>query len=116
MRVALGCVRMDPLPDDPPPLEDAARPLEGHGLLWLKVDSSTSAASKDSADIELIARVVDGAFPRLHMGIQCNRVLAEDFPLFFLDKELCELHAGEAVCDDDKDVEEATVVLSDVVE
>ena len=111
-----GCVRLDPLPDDPPPLEDTTRPLEGHGLLWLKVDSSTSATPKDAADLEPIARAVDRAFPRLYKGIQRNRVLAEYLPVLFLDKELRELHAGEAVCDDDNDVGEATVVFSDVVE
>ena len=85
-------MRMDPLPDDPPLLEDATRPLEGHGLMWLKLGESANAPS----DLKPIARVIDRAFPRVSQEIQRRHVnvLDEYLEWSSLERELLALHSG----------------------
>ena len=88
LHLFLTRMRMDPLPDDPPPLEDATRPLEGHGLLWLKLGESANAPS----GLEPIARVVDRAFPRVSKELRRAHALYERLKWSFLERELCALH------------------------
>ena len=90
LHLSLMRMRIDPLPDDPPPLEDAARPLEGHGLLWLKLGESVNAPS----GLEPIARVVDRAFPRVYKELRRAHALYERLEWSFLERELCALHSG----------------------
>ena len=91
LHLQLPYVRTDPLPEDPTPLEEATRPLEGHGLLWLKVGRAPGRR-KDSAYIAPIVRAVDRAFPRLYEEVQRART-SSIYPRWsFLEKELCSLH------------------------
>ena len=91
--LCLPYVRTDSLPADPPPLEDSAKPLEGHGLLWLKI-TSLAGAPKDGAYLEPIVRAVDRAFPHLYEEVRRSHGPRSPLRWCLLEKELCTLHTG----------------------
>ena len=96
VHLCLPCVRTNTLPDDPPLLEDAERPLQGHGLLQLNVRMS-SGAPKDGAYLAPIVRAVDRAFPQMYKEIRRSHALNKYLPWGFLEEELYALHAEDEV-------------------
>ena len=79
--------------DGLPPQDDASLPLEGHGLLWLKVGAD---ACDLGAALEPVVLAVDRAFPQVRKEIHRNSgIIDPGYRWCLFEKELYALHAGE---------------------
>lgn len=97
LHLRLPDIDTDRLPhrlDSSPSQEDAPFPLEGHGLMWFRVDRPIDDSTQNGT-LEPFALAIDRAFPQVYKELRRSHAPDRHPQWRLLEKELFALHAEE---------------------